>query len=247
MTTLQATDGPTRIDEIADGIHRISTAIPPSVFPGGFTFNQFLIAGDAPLLYHTGMIRLFPAVRRAIERILPLDRLRYISCSHFEADECGALNLFLDAAPDATAICSAVGARVTIGEYAIRPPQPMRHGERLSLGRHTVQWLDAPHVPHGWDCGYMLEESTGTLFCGDLFTQPGETHEPIVETDILAPSETMRKRNNYYALSPDTRAILARLANTQPRMLACMHGSAWRGDCARMLGALADALEGRVP
>ena len=123
----------------------------------------------------------------------------------------------------------------------------MRHGERLSLGRHTVQWLDAPHVPHGWDCGYMLEESTGTLFCGDLFTQPGETHEPIVETDILAPSETMRKRNNYYALSPDTRAILARLADTQPRMLACMHGSAWRGDCARMLGALADALEGRVP
>ena len=247
MNVPQAADGPTRIDEIADGIYRISTSIQPAVFPGGFTFNQFLIADDAPLLYHTGMIRLFPAVRRAIETILPLDQLRYLSCSHFEADECGALNLFLDAAPNATAVCSAVGARVTIGEYAIRPPQPMRDGERLSLGRHVVRWLDAPHVPHGWDCGYMLEETSGTLFCGDLFTQPGNDHEPIVETDILAASEAKRKRLNYYALARDTRTILARLAGTRPRVLACMHGSAWRGEGAKMLDALADALDSGAP
>lgn len=238
-------DGPTRIDEIAPGIHRISTAVPPSAFPGGFTFNQFLIVDEAPLLYHTGMIRLFPAVRAAIETVLPLASLRYVSCSHFEADECGALNLFLDAAPQAVPLASMVGARTTVGEYASRPVRGLRDGERIVLGKRAVRWFDAPHVPHGWDCGYLFEETTATLFCGDLFTQPGESHAPLVDaaTDILAASESMRARVNYYALSPDTRAILAKLADARPHTLACMHGSAWRGDGAAMLGRLADALQ----
>jgi flavorubredoxin len=231
------------IDEIAEGIYRISTPVPPSEFPGGFTYNQFVIVDDAPMLFHTGMNRIFPAVRTAVASIVPLERLRYIGFSHVEADECGALNAFLEAAPNAVPVCSAIGARVVISDFALRAPHGMKHGERLALGRHTMQWLDAPHVPHGWDCGYMLEELTGTLFCGDLFTQPGDQHAPVVETDILAPSEAMRRRVNYYALGPETRPTLERIAQTRPTLLACMHGSAWRGDGASLLRSLADALD----
>ncbi len=232
-----------QIDEIAEGIYRISTPVAPSEFPGGFTYNQFVIDDDAPMLFHTGMNRIFPQVRAAVASIVPLERLRYVGFSHVEADECGALNAFLEAAPNAVPVCSAIGARVAIGDFSLRPPRGMKHGERLALGRHTMQWLDAPHVPHGWDCGYMLEELTGTLFCGDLFTQPGDQHAPVVDTDILAPSEAMRKRVNYYALGPETRPTLERIAQLRPRLLACMHGSAWRGDGARLLRSLADALD----
>jgi flavorubredoxin len=239
-------DSATRIDEIAAGIFRISTPVPAEQFPGGFTFNQFLIADETPMLFHTGMTRLFDPVRRAIERVLPVATLRYVGFSHYEADECGALNLFLDTAPQAVAVCSAVGARVTISDFAKRAPRGLKHGECLALGAHSMMWLDAPHLPHGWDCGYMLEQTTGTLFCGDLFTQPGESHPPVTEADILAPSESLRQRINYYALSPESRKLLAALAATQPRMLACMHGAAWRGDGAAMLMALADALEARA-
>ncbi|MSQ72818.1 MAG: MBL fold metallo-hydrolase [Betaproteobacteria bacterium] len=233
----------TRVDEIADGIHRISTPVLPPDFPGGFTFNQFLIVDDEPLLFHTGMNRIFPAVRDAVAGIIPLERLRYVSFSHGEADECGALNAFLGVAPNAIPLCSLVAGRSAI-DYSLRPPRSMRHGERLSLGRHTVQWLDAPHVPHGWDCGYLFEELTRTLFCGDLFTQPGAEHAPLTEGDILASSEAMRSKMNYYALSRDTRKLLRQLADTRPALLACMHGSAWRGDGEQLLMALADALEG---
>lgn len=238
----QASSG-TRSDEIADGIHRISTPVLPPDFPGGFTYNQFLIADDEPLLFHTGMNRIFPAVRDALARIMPLARLRYVSFSHNESDECGALNAWLEAAPNAIPLCSVVGARTAISDYSLKPPRGMRHGERLPLGRHTVQWLDAPHLPHGWDCGYLFEELTRTLFCGDLFTQPGSDHAPISEGDILGASEAMRSKVNYYSLSPDTRKLLRRLADTRPQLLACMHGAAWRGDGARLLMSLADALE----
>lgn len=241
------TGNETRIDEVADGIHRISTRVLPPDFPGGFTFNQFLVVDDESLLFHTGMNRIFPAVRDAVARIIPLDRLRHVSFSHNESDECGALNAFLEAAPNATPLCGAVGARTAISDHALRPPRGMRHGEHLSLGRHTVRWLDAPHVPHGWDCGYLFEELTHTLFCGDLFAQPGPDHEPLIDGDILGPSEALRSKMNYYSLSPDTRKLLRQLADTRPRLLACMHGSAWRGDGAKLLMALADSLEAARP
>lgn len=237
----------TRVDEIADGIYRISTPVPPADFSGGFTYNQFLIVDDEPLLFHTGMNRIFPAVRDAVARVMPLDRLRYVSFSHSESDECGALNAFLAVAPDAIPLCSVVGARTSISDYALRQPRGLRHGERLSLGRHTVRWLDAPHLPHGWDCGYLIEELTRTLFCGDLFTQPGAEHAPLTEADILGPSEAMRSKINYFSLSPDSRKLLRQLADTQPQLLACMHGSAWRGEGARLLMALADCLEATHP
>ena len=232
----------TRIDEIGERIYRISTALPPDIAPGGFTFNQFLIRDEAPLVYHTGMRGIFPQVRSAIERVLPLSELRYVCFSHFEADECGALNEWLTAAPEAEPLCSRIGAMVSIGDIADRAPRAMADGEVLPLGKHAVRWFDTPHMPHAWDCGMMMEESTRTFLCGDLFTQGGSGKKPVVETDILAPSEAFRAPMDYYAHAPDTTAILERLAHERPAMLACMHGSAWRGDGAALLMALAEKL-----
>ena len=206
----------TTIDEIADGIYRISTPIPPGTVPGGFTFNQYLVVDDEPLLFHTGLRQLFPAVRDAIARVMPVERLRWVAFSHLEQDECGALNELLAAAPRAEAACSRIGAMVSVGDLAVRPPRALADGERLRLGRHEVVWHDAPHVPHGWDCGFLSETTTRTLFCGDLFTQPGASHPPLTEADVLGPSEAMRGALDYYAHAPATRATLERLASSGP-------------------------------
>ena len=234
----------TRVDEIADGIYRISTPIPPSAMPGGFTFNQFLIADDEPLLFHTGMRRPFAATREAIARVLPPESLRYIAFSHFEPDECGALNELLAIAPHAEPVCSRVGAFVFMGDYSDRPARGLADGERLELGRHTVEWLDAPHVPHGWDCGFMNELSTRTLFCGDLFTQGGAEHPPVTSADVLEPSEAFRRPMDYYAHGENTAAVLERLAATGPATLACMHGASFAGNGAGLLRALGGRLVG---
>jgi flavorubredoxin len=174
---------------------------------------------------------------------MPLERLRYVGLSHFEADECGALNQLLAAAPQATPVCGQIAAMVSVTDYADRPPRALGDGESLSLGRHTLAWVDAPHVPHGWECGFLFEEKTRTLLCGDLFTQGGAEHPPITEADILGPSEAMRAGLDYYAHSSGTGAILQRLAGLAPTTLACMHGAAWRGDGAGLLTALAASLE----
>ncbi len=232
----------TRVDEIADGIFRISTPVPPSVVPGGFTFNQYLIRDVEPLLFHTGPRMLFPAVCEAIERVVPVATLRYISFSHVEADECGSLNQFLAAAPQAAPLCGQVAAMVSITDLADRPPRALADQECLTLGRHTVQWIDAPHLPHGWECGYLAEITTRTLLCGDLFTQFGEAHPAITERDILEPSEAARTAMDYYAHSPDTGRLLGRLADTGPSTLACMHGPAWHGDGKALLRSLASRL-----
>jgi flavorubredoxin len=232
----------TRIDEVAEGIYRIST--PVTQVPGGFSFNQYLIAGQEPLLFHTGPRRLFPLVREAIETVLPPARLRYVGLSHFEADECGALNEFLAVAPEATPLCGRIAAMVSVDDVADRKARALADGESLGLGRHEVRWLDAPHVPHAWECGFLFEERTRTLLCGDLFTQPGAELAPLTRDDVLEPSEAMRGELDYWAHSTSTRATLERLADLQPRTLACMHGSAWEGDGASLLRALADRLEG---
>lgn len=232
----------TRIDEVAQGIFRISTPMP--TLPGGFTFNQYLIDDEQPMLFHTGPRRLFPLVREAITAVLPPSRLRYVGFSHFEADECGALNEFLALAPDAEPVCGQIAAMVSVDDVADRKARALADGESLSLGGHTVRWLDAPHVPHGWECGFLYEERTSTLLCGDLFTQPGAEHAPLTEGDILGPSEAMRAGLDYWAHATNTRGILTRLAALAPTTLAVMHGSAWRGDGGALLLALADALEG---
>ncbi len=229
----------TRVDEITDGIFRISTPVPASVVPGGFTFNQFLIRDAEPLLFHTGPRMLFASVREAIDRVLPVSTLRYISFSHVEADECGSLNQYLAAAPLAVPLCGRTAAMVSIGDLADRPPRVLADQERLTLGAHVVQWIDAPHVPHGWECGFLAETTTSTLLCGDLFTQLGDMHPAITEDDILEPSESARIEMDYYAHSPDTGRLLERLAAAAPTTLACMHGPAWRGDGGALLRSLA--------
>jgi flavorubredoxin len=230
----------TRIDEVAPSIYRIST--PTALLPGGFTFNQYLLAGEQPLLFHTGPRGMFPLVSEAIASVLPVERLRWISFSHYEADECGSLNDFLERAPNAVPLCSQVGAMVSINDIAIRPARPLADGEVLDLGAMRVRWLDAPHLPHGWDCGYLFEETTKTLLSGDLFTQPGAEHKPVIEGDILGPSEAMRAQMDYYAHSPATATLIEKLAATKPRTLACMHGSAWTGDGSGLLIDLSRSL-----
>ncbi len=237
----------TNLHEVAPGIYRINTPIDIPGGPGGFNFNQYLIKDDEPLLFHTGPRRMFPLVAEAIGKVVPLERLRYVAFSHFEADECGSLNDFLAAAPNAVAVSSRVAAMVSVNDYAIRAPRPMADGELLRTGRHTFKWLDAPHVPHAWENGFMMELETRTLLCGDLFTQGGPGTVAITESDILGPSEAFRQPMDYYAHSPQTTATLERLAREQPQVLACMHGSAWRGDGGALLRALARSLERATP
>ncbi|HET6591448.1 MAG TPA: hypothetical protein VFG48_00895 [Xanthomonadales bacterium] len=232
----------TRIDEIADGIYRISTPVPPEAIPGGFTFNQYLIVDDAPLLHHTGLLKMFPAVRAAIASVIPVESLRYVSFSHYEADECGSLNEFLELAPQAEPLCSRIAKMVSVDDVALRPARALADGEELSLGGHAVRWIDTPHLPHAWECGHLFETTTRTLFCGDLFTQGGHEHAPLTTEDILEPSEAMRGALDYFSQTRQVTELAEKLAATSPRILACMHGSAWQGDGASLLRRLAARL-----
>jgi flavorubredoxin len=235
----------TNVHEIAAGIYRISTPVPPGAMPGGFTFNQFLVDADEPLLFHTGMRSLFPAVHDAVKRVLgDVSRLRWVGFSHFESDECGSLNAWLDVAPRATAACSQVGAFVSVDDFAVRPARALADGEGLELGSgKRVVWLDAPNLPHNWECGYLFEASTRTLLCGDLFTHAGHDVAALTEGDVLGPAEAMRKAMPAsVAVDRGARNILDKLAATEPRTLAIMHGSSFRGDGAKLLRELGDAL-----
>jgi flavorubredoxin len=232
----------TNVHEVADGIYRINTPVIIESGPGGFSFNQYLIVDDEPLIFHTGPRKMFPLVREAAASVLPVERLRYIAFSHVEADECGSLNEWLAAAPQSSPLCGTVAALVSISDLADRSPRALADGERLCLGKHTVRWFDTPHLPHAWECGFLLEERTRTLLCGDLFTQAGADIPAITESDILGPSEAFRHEMDYFSHTKNARGMLERLASADPTTLACMHGSAWRGDGAKLLRALADAL-----
>ncbi|MDX1509842.1 MAG: hypothetical protein R3249_00705 [Nitriliruptorales bacterium] len=238
-----------RIDEIAEGIHRISTFVPPEAIPPhGFTFNQFLITGEEPLLYHTGMRQLYPAVSAAVDRIIGLGRLRWIAFSHIEADECGAMNDFLAACPNAEVIHGRLGVDLSLGDMADRPPRVWEDGEVLEIGDHAltrrVQRFDTPHVPHNWEAQVVFEETTGTLFSGDLGTQLGDppalTEDDIIEGAIEA--ESMYRQSSSLSAWITTVRMLADLA---PRTLAIMHGSSYTGDGGAMLKRLAAAYEDR--
>jgi len=230
----------TRVDEVADGIYRISTPFPG--LPGGFSFNQYLVSDDEPLLFHTGPRGIASLVEEAIASVLDVGDLRFIGFSHFECDECGSLAGFLRAAPHAVPLCGPINAMIN-GDCFDRPPRVLADGETLSLGRHRVRWFDTPHLPHAWECGYLMEEHTSTLLCGDLFTQGGADNPPLTSSDILGPSEAFRKQMDYYSHTKHGRSLLARLAAAKPTTLACMHGSAWHGDGSSLLEALAESLE----
>lgn len=235
----------TNIHEVADGIYRINT---PVHIPGagGFSFNQYLIVDEEPLLFHAGLRGIFPLVREAVASVIPVEELRYIAFSHVEADECASLNEWLAAAPRSEPVCGSVAAMVSISDMADRPPKALADNETLSLGKHTLRWLDTPHLPHAWECGFMMDETTATLLCGDLFTQGGADTPPVTEADILGPSEAFRQKMDYFSHTRNARGMLDRLAAAHPATLACMHGSAWHGDGGALLLALADALEEQV-
>lgn len=242
MSIVNAQSG-TRIDEIAPDLFRISTPVPPEAIPGGFTFNQFLLNDREPLLFHTGPRKLFAFTLDAVRQVVAPSALRWIGFSHFEADECGALNDWLAVAPDAQPLCSQVAAMVSVADVADRPPRALADGEVLSLGRHAVRWLDTPHVPHGMECGYLFEETGRSLLCGDLFSQPGNEVPPLTESaaSIWEPSEAMRQAFPYAPVR-NVHALLERLAALEPQLLACMHGASFKGDGGALLRKLRDVL-----
>lgn len=235
----------TRADEIADGIYRLSTYVPEVAEPAGFTFNQFLIVADAPLLFHCGQRALFPLVSEAVARLMPLERLRWISFGHIEADECGAMNLWLAAAPHAQVVFSALGCDLSVSDMADRPPRAMAEGEVLDLGGRRVRFIPTPHVPHNWEAQMLYEEVTGTLFCGDLFTHTGEG-DPVTEAEVVDAAMAAEDLFGASSLSPSTGPTLRRLAELSPKLRALMHGSSVRGDGQKMLRLLADRYEQRL-
>ncbi len=226
----------THVAEIADGIYRLSTFV-PDVGPTGLTFNQFIVVGDEPLLFHTGLRRMFPLVRAAAATVIDPARLRWITFGHYEADECGSMNDWLAVAPHAAVAHGQTGCDVSLADMADRPPHALADGEIIDLGGgKRVRYLDTPHTPHGWDAGLIYEESTATLFCGDLFTQGGEA-AALVESDIVAPAIATEDVFGYSALNPNMGATLRRLSDLNPKTLALMHGPSFAGDGA---GALRD-------
>ena len=236
----------TRIDEIADGIYRLSTFVPDIAPPAGFTFNQFVILGDEPLMFHTGLRKMFPLNREALSRILPPEKLRWIAFGHYEADECGAMNEWLAVAPNAQVAHGHTGCLVSLNDMADRPPRVLADGEVIELGREKrVRYIDTPHTPHGWDAGVMIEESTGTLLCGDLFTQLGNG-PALTQDDVVGPAIAAEDLFKYSALNPDMGATILRLAKFTPRTLALMHGPSFSGDSAGALRALAEDYERRT-
>ena len=234
----------TNVSEIATGIYRISTPVSPDIIPGGFTFNQFLIVDDAPVLFHTGPKKMFPLVQEAVTRVLgDVSRLRYVGFSHFEADECGSLNEWLALAPKAEPLCSMTAAMVSVNDTAIRAARPMMDGEELSIGSKSLRWLDAPHVPHNWECGYLFESTTRTLLCGDILTQLGHDVPALTTNDVVEASVAAHRAGmSGMGADANARKIFEKLASTEPLTLARMHGPSFQGNGAKQLLAFADSV-----
>lgn len=229
----------TRIDEIGAGIYRLSTLAAGIAPPAGFTFNSFLIRDEEPLLFHCGLRKMFPLVSAAVARIIPIESLRWIAFGHFEADEAGSMNEWLAAAPRAEVAHGLIGSMVSVADMADRPPRVLANGETLELGGKRVRYIDTPHVPHGWDAGVIFEETTDTLFCGDLFTHIGDG-PALTAADIVAPAMAAEEVFRYTSLGPATAPTIRELARLAPRTLALMHGSSFCGDAPAALHALAD-------
>jgi flavorubredoxin len=232
---------PTTVDEIAPGIYRLSTLV-SEIGPTGFTFNQFLVDDEEPLLFHTGHRSMFPSVCEAIERVLPVSSLRWITFGHVESDECGAMNQFLSVAPAAQVAHGALGCMVSVGEMADRPPRAMADGEVMEIGAKRLHHIDTPHVPHGWEARVLFEETTRTLLCGDLFTRLGDG-PAVTDGDIVGPAMEAEGLFRYSSLSPNTADVMRTLGDLAPVTLGLMHGSSFRGDGNKALCELATAYE----
>ena len=235
----------TRISEIADGIYRLSTFVPEIAPPAGFTFNQFLVLGDEPLLFHTGLRKMFPLVSESVSRIMPVQDLRWITFGHYEADECGAMNEWLAVAPTAQVAHGTTGCLVSLNDMADRAPRILANGEVIDIGGKRIRYIDTPHVPHGWDAGVIYEETSQTLFCGDLFTHLGNG-SALTQSDIVGPA--LAAEDIFYdtSLGPSIAPTVRRLADLTPRTLALMHGSSFNGDAVTALHDLANAYDKRL-
>jgi flavorubredoxin len=225
-----------KITEIAPDVYRLSLYVPEA----DLQFNQFLVRDDEPLLFHTGMRGIFPQVREAVEKIINPNRLRYIGFSHFEADECGALNEWLQLAPHAEPVCSLVGAMVSVNDFAARPAKGLTDGDGFSTGKYRFRFVQTPHLPHCWEAGVLFEETNRTLFSSDLFHQNGDV-EPLTERSVI---ERARKTFTDYNASPlagyqpytrQTESNLQKLIALEPATIAAMHGSTFFGDGAQAL------------
>jgi len=234
----------TKVDEIADGIYRLSTFV-PDVGPTGFTFNQYLIDDEQPLLFHTGHRRTFPLVSEAISTITPVENLRWITFGHVEADECGAMNEFLGAAPNAEVAHGLLGCMVSIEDMADRPPVPLADGQVIELGKHRVRHIDTPHVPHAWEARLLYEETTNTLLSGDLFTQLGDG-PALTTNDIIEPAGEAEDVFGASCITPRTGPTIRGLAELSPTTIAVMHGSSFSGDGRKALLELADDYDRRL-
>jgi flavorubredoxin len=231
----------TQVAEIAPDVYRFSTYVPAV----GITFNQFLVDAEEPLLFHTGLRALFPGVSAAVERVVPVERLRWITFGHVEADECGAMNSWLASAPRSEVAHGLLGCLVSVNDLADRPPRPLQDGEVLDLGGRRVRRIETPHVPHGWDAGLMFEETTGTLLCGDLFTAPGEG-PALTEHEITGPALQAEDVFRATCLTPATGPTIRALADLRPTTLGLMHGPSYAGDCTAALRDLADGYDERL-
>ena len=231
----------TRIIEVADGIFQLTTYVADI----DFTFNQYLITAEEPLLFHTGLRHQFPSVREAVAQLIDVGSLRWISFGHVEADECGSMNDWLAAAPLATVAQSGIGTMVSIADLADRTPKPLADQEVLDIGGHRMRWIDTPHVPHGWEAGVLYDETTRTLLCGDLFTQTGQVTS-ITDEDIVGPAAAGEDLFRYSSLSPVSGQTVRGLADLEIDSLALMHGPAFVGDCREALLGLAADYDHRV-
>jgi flavorubredoxin len=232
----------TTLDEIADGIYRISTHVPEVAPPAGFGFNQFLVAADEPLLFHTGPRAMFPLVAEAVARVLPVESLRWITFGHVESDECGSMNMWLTAAPSATVAHGFLACDVSLNDMCDRPPRVLDEGEVIDLGGKRVRYLSTPHVPHGWEAGLLFEETTATLFSGDLLSHLG--NGPALTTEeVITPAMEAEAMFRASSLAPHTADVMRGLGDLAPTTLAIMHGSSYSGDGKQVLHDLAGAYE----
>jgi flavorubredoxin len=231
----------TRIAEIADGVYRLSTFVPEIAPPAGFSFNQFLLMADEPLLFHCGHKFMFESILGAVAKLMPVERLRWISFSHFEADESGTMNLWQERAPEAQVAHGQLGCGITLNDLSLRPPRALADGETLDLGGKRVRYLATPHVPHGWDAGLMFEERTGTLLCSDLLGQVGDG-PALARGDIVGAALEAEDLWHSVPVTPNTAATIQRLSALEPRTLAIMHGSSLNAGCPAALRAFAEGL-----
>jgi flavorubredoxin len=233
----------TRVSEVGDGIFQLNTHIAEI----DFSFNQYLVTGDEPLLFHTGGRQMFPLIKEAVAKVIPPESLAWITFGHVESDECGSMNQWLEVAPNSRVGASALACMVSLNDMCDREPIPFDNGgDGYDAGGHTFVWYDTPHVPHGWEAGVLYDKATKTLFCGDLFTHLGAYEATTSSSDIVSAAAAAEDVFHFSSLAPSSGATIRGLADLDIASLALMHGPVFTGDCKAALLGLADDIDKRV-